>query len=75
MICFTNSSRLGGDPEIMNKHKTLIDKHNKLIALTHKLFKTAYEECKWRTPFTELELEFMEFKDETATIEEIYSEE
>ena len=74
MICFTNDDKLGGDPQLMNDHKTLIDKHNKLIDLTHRLFKTVYKECKWKTPFTELELEFLEFKEDTATLEEIYED-
>ena len=74
MICFTNEDQLGGDPQLMNEYKTLIDTHNRLIDLTHRLFKVTYKECKWRTPFTDLEVEFMKFKEDTATMEEIYTD-
>jgi hypothetical protein len=70
MICFTNADRLGGDPQLMNDHKTLIDKHKKLIELTGRLFLAVYRERGYRTPFTELEVEFMELTGETPSLED-----
>ena len=54
MICFTNADRMGGDPKVHDKLKKLID-------LTRRLFLTIYKEWGCRPPFTDLEIEFLEF--------------
>ncbi len=62
MICITDETRIGGDPEVQEKLKRLTD-------LTRRLFTAVYMERGWRSPFTELELEFMELTGETPSLD------
>ena len=62
MICFTDESRLGGDPDVQEKLKNLTD-------LTRRLFLAVYEERGWRSPFIDLEVEFMVLTGETPSLD------
>jgi hypothetical protein len=63
MICFKNTTTVGGDPSAQSKLKDLTD-------LTRRLFVAVYKERGWRSPFTELEVEFMQLTGQSPTLDE-----
>jgi hypothetical protein len=62
MICYTNETKIGGDPMEQEKLKSLTD-------LTRRLFLAVYKEHGYRTPFTDLEIEFMELTGVSPTMD------
>lgn len=63
MICYKNTTTVGGDPTAQSTLKSLVD-------LTKRLFLAVYKERGWRYPFIDLELEFMELTGETPSLED-----